>query len=516
MVFAIISSSIILLLFIRFSSRLYDDYKKTLNDINIINESVDIIKPGILNVRHHDVIDVMKSKVKDANSDLLKYWIEFEESLVISEEIIENTLDAEHFFNERNIGYRLFNNQTYENVSQSLIGLGVLFTFGGLIYGLRGITLDSESIEVLKSGIEQLIIGAQTAFITSFIGILLSLIYNIGYFKFKRDITLNILELQKSINFKYPRTNPEKSLAYIRDSSNETSIAIGSLSEQLGEKLQEVVREMSGEVSKSFQETITPYMEQIANKAMNASESVLGDMMETFIDKIGLAGEKQQELILETNKSIQEAIIDFRSNFTGQVIELKDTIKNLNDSYHFIEEHLISQFDNAITKFSEAIEGYQEEQNEFIAQLNNQKETVQKLDEVSTKLQIIMNRIQEQISQSVSAYRQATDNLSLVYESNNEASNKLIDIASSFEQPLNVLNSQYEQLQETIQSTTQTIQNELEQALKSYFTQVESQTTERLREWNNQTTTFSTAMLNVTTQLNNLVDNISKNVKDSK
>ena len=54
----------------------------------------------------------------------------------------------------------------------------------------------------------------------------------------------------------------------------------------------------------------------------------------------------------------------------------------MNDSYHFIEEHLISQFDNVITKFTEAIEGYQEEQNEFIAQLNNQKETVQKLDEV--------------------------------------------------------------------------------------------------------------------------------------
>ena len=84
MVFAIISSSIILLLFIRFSSRLNDDYKKTLNDINIINESVDIIKPGFLNIRHHDVIDIMKSKVKDADSDLLKYWIEFEESLVIS------------------------------------------------------------------------------------------------------------------------------------------------------------------------------------------------------------------------------------------------------------------------------------------------------------------------------------------------------------------------------------------------------------------------------------------------
>ena len=63
-------------------------------------------------------------------------------------------------------------------------------------------------------------------------------------------------------------------------------------------------------------------------------------------------------------------------------------------------------------------------------------------------------------------------------------------------------------MQETIQNTTKSIQKELETTLKGYFTQVEDQTTQRLREWNNQTTSFSTAMLNVTTQLNSLVKEI--------
>ena len=43
--------------------------------------------------------DVMESKVKDADSDLLKY-LEFEESLVISEENIENTLMPSTFLKE--------------------------------------------------------------------------------------------------------------------------------------------------------------------------------------------------------------------------------------------------------------------------------------------------------------------------------------------------------------------------------------------------------------------------------
>ena len=141
---------------------------------------------------------------------------------------------------------------------------------------------------------------------------------------------------------------------------------------------------------------------------------------------------------------------------------------------------------------------------------------VEKLNQISSEIERMMSNIDEQVSMSVSAYRQATDNLVLVYESNNEASNKLTEAADSFEQPLRALEEQYESLQSVIQNTTTSIQNELEKTLKGYFTQVEDQTTERLREWNNQTTAFSTAMLSVTTQMNSLVDGISDNLEGRK
>ena len=56
---------------------------------------------------------------------------------------------------------------------------------------------------------------------------------------------------------------------------------LGSLSETLGNKLQDVV-EVSTEISKGIQESITPYMAEITKKAMSSSESVLDEMMDEF------------------------------------------------------------------------------------------------------------------------------------------------------------------------------------------------------------------------------------------
>ena len=486
--------------------RLFLNFRKSKKYLKDLNSATKQLKKENL-IETHEVVRQILGQNGD-DDYLFKNWREFEESLVITPDSVENTLDAQHFFNTNILAKNVFENSFYENLPQFLVGVGVLGTFAGLAYGLSGINLSSDDIEILKQGIETLVNGASVAFKSSLYGIFLSLIFSFFHNICKNFLSKKINEFQLKLNFIYPRTNPEKSLIHIRDFSKETSNLLGSLSETLGNKLQDVVREVSSEISKGIQESITPYMAEITKKAMSSSESVLDEMMDEFLSKVSMAGEAQQKLILEVNQEIQNALIEFRKDFTGQVIELKDVIQNLNESYHFIEEKLITQFDKVISEFAKAIEGYKEEQSEFIDELKKQKETIEKLEEVSTDLATIMNEIQGLITNSLGAYRQATDNLELVYESNNQASEKLIEVSNSFAAPLEALENQYQGMQETIQKTINSIQNELETTLKGYFTQVEDQTTQRLREWNNQTTSFSTAMLNVTTQLNSLVKEI--------
>ena len=82
-------------------------------------------------------------------------------------------------------------------ILQSIVGIGVLGTFAGLAYGLMGINLSSDDIEILKQGIETLVNGASTAFFSSLAGISLSLLFSSTHQLFKNSLSNKINEFQK-------------------------------------------------------------------------------------------------------------------------------------------------------------------------------------------------------------------------------------------------------------------------------------------------------------------------------
>ena len=80
-------------------------------------------------------------------------------------------------------------------------------------------------------------------------------------------------------------------------------------------------------------------------------------------------------------------------------------------------------------------------------------------------------------------------------------------------EPFDLLQLEYEKTRGELENSVQKIAENMNDILNSYFTQVQQQTTERMTEWNHQTTGFSSAMLDVTNELNTLVGKIQKNVK---
>jgi len=125
--------------------------------------------------KHHLISDVIYQKYE--GKPLAKHWKEFEESLVFNDGRIENTLDAGHFFNVKSLCPNTFDNDIYKWVPSALIGIGVLFTFIGLLIGIWSLDVSSENIESLRSGVQAIIDGAFVAFLSSIIGISLSLLF---------------------------------------------------------------------------------------------------------------------------------------------------------------------------------------------------------------------------------------------------------------------------------------------------------------------------------------------------
>ena len=283
------------------------DRKREGGQINNLISEIREIGTEHLYENHLNISQSIYSTYK--NDALSKHWKEFEESLVFNDDKIENTLDASHFFNVRTLCPKIFENEVYKWVPSALIGIGVLFTFIGLITGLFGLDVSSDDIDDLRVGVQSILDGAIVAFSSSIIGIFLSLIFAGFEKKIKTELRIAVNELQNQIDFKYPRTNPEKSLVMMRDYAKQTEKHLGVLSEKLGEKLQEVVRGISTELKEgiqtSLEKSIGPYMEQIANKAMNSSETAFNTLVDEFLDKVGNAGKEQRDLILKVNTEIQ-------------------------------------------------------------------------------------------------------------------------------------------------------------------------------------------------------------------
>src|SRR6056297_1719943 len=468
--------------------------------------------------KHHLISDVIYQKYE--GKPLAKHWKEFEESLVFNDGRIENTLDAGHFFNVKSLCPNTFDNDIYKWVPSALIGIGVLFTFIGLLIGIWSLDVSSENIESLRSGVQAIIDGAFVAFLSSIIGISLSLLFAYKEKSYKTDLKKTVTKLQNLVDFKYPRTNPEKSLVQIRDYSKETEEHLGALSEKLGSKLQEVVRDISEDLREGIQDSlersIGPYMEQIANKAMNSSETAFSTLVDEFLEKVGDAGTEQQELIRQVNQEIQTSLIEFREKFTDQVSGLKESIENLNTSYHFIEDNLITEFEDAINNLEDAINGQQELKDISKKQMDEQLEFAQHTRNALGSHLVQLKEIQSSFEKLIQSFTIASDNLDIT-NSNNEKVNSLIaETSQQLKKPFSELNSEYEKMRGEVEKNLNQVSVELKKTMDNYFTKVEKQTNERMDEWNRHTYEFSKGMVDVTRQFNYVIEELNRNGVEDK
>ncbi|MDC0925775.1 hypothetical protein OAQ24_00995, partial [Flavobacteriaceae bacterium] len=295
----------------------------------------------------------------------------------------------------------------------------------------------------------------------------------------------------------------------------------GALSETLGDKLQEVIRGVGTEISEGIKESlstaINPYMEDIANKAMNSSENAFERIVEEFLQRFGEAGETQQKLILETNKEIQESLLKFREEFLVQVDGLKEVVSNLNESYHILEVELVDRFQTVVSDLSSAVSNQSEMVEGLTTQTNSLNGVTESLQNVvggfeasAEGIKTIMNDYQFQIDQNQKVFRETLDSLYSIYQSNDEVNKNLIEASNMMAEPFAQLKDEYQEMRSRLEGNIEAMGNRMNEILNSYFTQVQQQTNERMSEWNAQTSAFSGAMLDVANELNSVIDQVKK------
>lgn len=243
-----------------------------------------------------------------------------------------------------------------DTAAGTLVGLGLLGTFLGLTLGIQG--FDSSSTQNIQNSIQSLLSGMGTAFITSLVGMLLSMIYSFGD-KFWRN------RLSKHL---YILTNKLDSLYYIDDRTlddlNEQTLAksiattmkevvekeIKSVVNSLNEKL--TYKSESGEsttIANAIREILKENQEQ--SKALKSFSTDLAMELNNGFDEV-LSRQMQQKILplMENVDTTTKAIVEHIDKVASMVASpATDMIQTVVDELKNSMSEMIKEFTSRLS-----------------------------------------------------------------------------------------------------------------------------------------------------------------------
>lgn len=201
------------------------------------------------------------------------------------------------------IGEYEINNYTHrklvEMVPDILTSLGILGTFVGLVWGLRG--FDPQTYEAMATSISSLVNGIKVAFITSIYGIALSMAFS---YWLKGSLSRVAESLDNFLDKYYlcavPPTDTS-AMSHVLSNQKEQTKVMKNMSESLADQ-----------VAVSFEEHVTPAMEH------------MNQTMEHFTEVVTL---NQEQLLENISKRVMDTM---KKEMMAEFIEMRTLIKASN------------------------------------------------------------------------------------------------------------------------------------------------------------------------------------------
>ena len=406
-----------------------------------------------------------------------------------------NTLAFEFFSEFSTCNAQRINLRLLDTASGTLVGLGLLGTFLGLTIGIKD--FDSTSTQTIQKSIEMLLGGMGTAFLTSLVGMSLSIIYTV-FDKFWRN------RLSKHI---YVLTNKLDSIYYIDDRTldnlneealansillsirelvqNEIRIVVDTLNNKLtyqnsegetvilGNAIREILSEniqqstalrsfstdLALELNNGFDETLSRQMQQKILPLMENVDTTTKAIVE-HIDKMAEqvsspATEMIQSVVDELKNSMTSIIKEFSTGLSGSATnELENLASQLGTA-----AQAMADFPNNMANISSTLQVTIEEVKSAVSEISNTSANAN-----STAMQ----QMQEQITFATGAISNAISEVKEVMgtitqtsqQQSNEMANKLVDAAEKMGTFLNGTISRLSaSVQESIENITTDVNN---------------------------------------------------------
>ena len=400
-----------------------------------------------------------------------------------------NTLAFEFFSEFSTCNAQRINLRLLDTASGTLVGLGLLGTFFGLTIGIKD--FDSTSTQTIQKSIEMLLGGMGTAFLTSLVGMFLSMVYTF-FDKFWRN------RLSKQI---YVLTNKLDSLYYIDDRTldnlNEEALAksisvsirdvvqneirgvVDTLNNKLtyknsegetillGNAIREILTEnieqskalksfstdLALELNNGFDETLSRQMQQKILPLMENVDTTTKAIVE-HIDKMAEqvsspATEMIQSVVDELKNSMTSIIAEFNTGLSGSATnELENLAVQLGTA-----AQSMADFPNNMANISATLQVTIEEVKSAVSEISNTSANAN-----STAMQQMQEQITFATGAISNAISEVRDVMGSITQSSQQQSNEMVNkLAVAAEQMGTFLNGTITRLSTSVQESIENI-----------------------------------------------------------
>src|SRR5690625_114687 len=277
---------------------------------------------------------------------LQKAWRKYSDSFVDYEGEKMTNEESILYFNKKLLLQSKLGFRVIQAIPSTLVGLGILGTFFGLTYGISD--FNTTNVDEVKKGIEVLLSGMGTAFVTSIYGMSTSLIFTIIE-KWRMDSLQNSIskfcfELDRKYKFtkeherKYEFNAQGKLmkeyLLYIDDDGNEVKFSnvlrdLYSESEKQTAALKSFSTDLARSIQAGFEKILNDPDEWVVHELRNLKEALnrLGDKIQNP------ATDMIENVVGELESVLTEVIEEFRNSVSGSTkLEFENLAQLLNQA----------------------------------------------------------------------------------------------------------------------------------------------------------------------------------------
>lgn len=322
----------------------------------------------------------------------------------ITERKQTNTPALELFSEFSTCSAHKINLRLLDTAAGTLVGLGLLGTFLGLTLGIKD--FDSSSTQNIQKSIQLLLSGMGTAFITSLVGMLLSMIYSFGDKYWRNRLSKHLHVLTKKLDSLY--YIDDRTLDDLNEQALAKSIA-STMKEVVEHEMKSVVNALnekltynseSGEVTtvaNAIREILKENQEQ--SKALKSFSTDLAMELNNGFDEV-LSRQMQQKILplMENVDATTKAIVEHIDQMASQVSS------PATDMIQTVVDELKNSMSEMMKEFSSGLSGSATNELETLAhQLGTAAQSMadfpNNMAHISSTLQVTIEEVKNAVSE---------------------------------------------------------------------------------------------------------------------